>query len=502
MPEKLISSTIQILIFSILVGCGQSKLGPLFSDVSTINPNYPANPTVPSQPTNQPPPPPGDFTDLPHTPPAVNVGSNKAVFLNIIDADYDITFDVVNKIASYVAVLRFQQSQEGYPIFDVVSAPTEIKINQEISASTLLSLQNSGGSTQVRYINKILAPGEHIMEIKGVISKDINFDSTGVKVFFYDTDLDDRGFWENYLPSNLEYDQFPMEFKVSITGSSANHWLYTSGDVTSPSANNYVINFDATNNSSCGYFHLTSTNFIQKTANYTSIDGRTIPVLTYAATESNATNALTVTLDTLEELENDYGPFYHKKYIAFLEPGFPGGMEHCGATITQLTALEHEITHSYFARGIIPANGNAGWIDEAIASWRDADYPSKMSLTGSVNMSNRGTYVRHTPTQAYSFGKDLMSHLHYLVSAHPRGLKAGLKEFFLQNAKKPYSTESFAEFMANFYGMPSIIDLFNQKTKATSTIRSLKSVEENPAEGEEKNLYHPPKGFKIDPKSL
>ena len=67
-----------------------------------------------------------------------------------------------------------------------------------------------------------------------------------------------------------------------------------------------------------------------------------------------------------------------------------GGMEHCGATITSMSALAHEITHSWFARGVMPANGNAGWIDEGTARWRDRGYPTAkgFSVRQPVNLSN------------------------------------------------------------------------------------------------------------------
>jgi hypothetical protein len=63
-------------------------------------------------------------------------------------------------------------------------------------------------------------------------------------------------------------------------------------------------------------------------------------------------------------------------------------MEYCGATMTDPGALGHELTHSWFARGVMPANGNTGWIDEAVASWRDDGYPraSRAPNRSAVNL--------------------------------------------------------------------------------------------------------------------
>src|SRR6202007_2624705 len=44
----------------------------------------------------------------------------------------------------------------------------------------------------------------------------------------------------------------------------------------------------------------------------------------------------------------------------------PGrGMEYDGATTTSVGALEHEVFHSWFGRGVKPARAGDGWIDEA-----------------------------------------------------------------------------------------------------------------------------------------
>ena len=59
------------------------------------------------------------------------------------------------------------------------------------------------------------------------------------------------------------------------------------------------------------------------------------------------------TLEFLAELEADYGAYTHDSMTVYIAGR--GGMEHCGATITSMSALGHEITHSWFARGVMPA---------------------------------------------------------------------------------------------------------------------------------------------------
>ena len=44
-------------------------------------------------------------------------------------------------------------------------------------------------------------------------------------------------------------------------------------------------------------------------------------------------------------------------------------MEYDGATTASVAALEHEVFHSWFGRGVKPARASDGWIDEAWTSW-------------------------------------------------------------------------------------------------------------------------------------
>ena len=96
-----------------------------------------------------------------------------------------------------------------------------------------------------------------------------------------------------------------------------------------------------------------------------------------------------------------------------------GGMEYCGATMSSMRALGHELFHSYFARGVMPANGNAGWIDEAMAVFRDRGYPSASEPPSgsSVNLGGYSLYRRTTTYSAYTLGADLIGHMNHLFSS-------------------------------------------------------------------------------------
>ena len=60
-----------------------------------------------------------------------------------------------------------------------------------------------------------------------------------------------------------------------------------------------------------------------------------------------------------------YGPWVHGDTFWAFVWGHGRGMEYDGATTASVPALEHEVFHSWFGRGVKPARAADGWIDEA-----------------------------------------------------------------------------------------------------------------------------------------
>src|SRR5205085_3239658 len=67
-----------------------------------------------------------------------------------------------------------------------------------------------------------------------------------------------------------------------------------------------------------------------------------------------------------------YGQFIHGSHLNAFVWDSTRGMEYDGATTSSAGALEHEVFHSWFGRGVKPASQNDGWIDEAYTTWPTA----------------------------------------------------------------------------------------------------------------------------------
>jgi hypothetical protein len=327
--------------------------------------------------------------------------------------------------------------------------------------------------TTVRVLDVSAATGTHKLEIELPLKELVEFTSGGVRSAFWTSDLEERNFLERYLPASFEYDQVKMNFEVNFIGGE-NQIIYTNGKVTSKSRSVYSISYPKHFNVSSIFFHTVpkgETN--ESRGSFRSLDGREIPVVVYNKSSSwtgaaGMDRMKAKALEIFNELEKDYGAWPHEQLIIY-NAGM-GGMEYCGATMTDSGALGHELFHSYFARGMMPANGNSGWIDEALASWRDSFYPRTTSLSGTSGMSNHPYYTRTTDTAAYSFGARFMAYLDGKLAD-----KGGLKPFMRHVTDKrifaPLFVEEFSKELSQFTGI-DVGEDFRKYTYGKSTPES------------------------------
>jgi hypothetical protein len=211
---------------------------------------------------------------------------------------------------------------------------------------------------------------------------------------------------------------------------------------------------------------------------------RVVPVTVYSETKKRTDQALKTVLDTLADNEKTFGPYAHHFCVVYVTPG-GGGMEYAGATATAEWAIAHEITHSWFARGVMPADGNAGWIDEAVTSWRDDRYLRAKEDFGrrAAKMSAFPPYRRHTPMEAYTHGKNLMSQLDRLF-AQTGGLRPVLQRLYADRARTRITTEFFRDFVQKDTGqnLSAIFDryVFGQNIPMSDRSTAAKVQEHHP----------------------
>jgi hypothetical protein len=422
------------------------------------------------------------FANLHQAPPSLDLSrSAKGVFVDFQSSKSLITYDISKKISTVETTIIFKQDSVGKPIFDLVTEPKNVVLNSMRTSISTNTVSMNGVST-VRYLDETLGVGTHKMVITNSISKNITWSDGSVKSAFWMSDLSDRRYLEQYLPTNLEFDQYKMDFEVKLIGSRFNHTLYTNGDIKELAKNHWAVSYPETFTASSLYFHLTKSGiFDEKRATYTSVDGRKIPFIVY--TSGTASRYLNSALKVVKELEADYGPWPHAQVLIY--GAGSGGMEYCGATITSSRALGHELTHSYFARGVMPAHGNSGWVDEAVASWRDGGYKGYNSWSLSrTKMAGHSVYQRTTDRAAYTKGMKFIGYLHKKFEAK-ESFKVFLKSFFETKKFKPFKTPEFQKAIEDFYNESLATD-FDKYVYGKSGV-DLSEVKTSVQE----SIYHP-----------
>jgi hypothetical protein len=392
------------------------------------------------------------FAAYDQAPPNFNYKSGEAVFIDFEEATYDISYDFSNKTVLVESTITFSASKSGYPIFDLVADPLEVTLDGQNTFTE--TVKDPDQQTTLRVIQDIINPGRHQLKLKHLLTTNVVFGEEGVASGFWTSDLNDRRYLEQYLPSNMEFDQYKMLIKVTVIGLEGRpHTLKTNGVVSKISENSFDVVYPEFYSTSSLYFHLFPENNTGSNVQFyfQSIDGRLIPVDIY--TSYNIQEFVDATKLILTELESDYGPFPHNQLIIYGNAP-SGGMEYSGATATSLKALGHELFHSYHARSLMPANGNAGWMDEAIARWRDNKYPLIEKLTfESTRLAGRSNWTRMTDRMAYTEGSAFLSWIAYRMSQKGLSLRLFLKEYFQKFKFTTVTTPMFQDEMTQASGL-------------------------------------------------
>jgi hypothetical protein len=391
------------------------------------------------------------FAGFNHAPQAFNYKDGKAVFVDFEEANYKFTYDGATQTQKVSALIKFESFEDGYPIFDLVKEPTSVKLDGSVIGQSLVRTPDN--ATSVRILQEKVKAGIHFLEIEAPLTQTVRYTPQGVNSAFWFSDLEDRAYLEAYAPANYEYDQVKMTFEIEFLNLKE-QLFYTNGNLTKISDTKFKIEFPEYFTCSSLFFHTAPVGrYPEIKTTYKSIDGRDLPITIYSTNSNPRLEQLkTSALATLKELENDYGAFPHQKVVIF-EAGM-GGMEYCGATMTDLGSLQHELTHSYFARGMMPANGNAGWLDEAIASWRDNGYPQVSMIPMATQMASHTQYTRMTDRAAYSTGARFMGYLDKkMKDQNKSGLKSYLAHLVETHIFNPLVTEEFIKMMNEFFAV-------------------------------------------------
>lgn len=364
-----------------------------------------------------------------------------------------LSFDVITGKAFGKSIITFIPRAQGRPYFELLCPITEFRLDGVVVSST--EVQDPEGQGQRFWaLDQSLSIGAtHTLEIDYQLASDkITFTNGGVRLLTNMTDLNSANFIEHWVPVTFEDDAFTLELELAVLGASSTHQIFSNGEVSTTSPDLWKIKFPNYFTKSSFYVHLTnSPSLSTQTFTYQGAE-KTIPVTVYGSSSDLVNDAVAILPSLFKEFEDDFGPYPHDSFIAYMHSG-GGGMEYAGATITSLGALDHELFHSWFARSVMPAEGRSGWIDEAFASWRDNGYFQAPSLLqrSATNLSNYSPYRKSTPSNCYRDGRHLVAELDREL-AEFGGMKVLMRLFFERYRNRVVTTEEFWDFLNTMSG--------------------------------------------------
>lgn len=414
-------------------------------------------------------------TDLSKAPPAFKYSDGIVVPVDIETVNLDLVFDCAAASITGSATVNFYAEQGGFPIIDLKQSILSVRLNgQSIATDLYKILKDPDSVSEFRVLLSEVKPrSRNTLEITYQLKHNnvtINSNEARAGFFMWDIAGGGNGFWEQYGPSNFEYDRYLQRMKVKVVGTDTEHQILSNGSTTQLAKNSWEIKFPEYFSTSSFYFHLAKKGrFVVKEEVFQGIS-HNFPITIYAEYESYAQSGMDKTKKVISELEKTYGAFLHQNFVGYITSS-GGGMEYCGATMSGLGSLAHEINHSWFARGVMPASGNAGWMDEAIVSWRDDGYPTASGAPNRppVNLSGFSPYERYTTNAAYSEGAELISEFDYLFKQNVGqnvgqndGMKVILKEMYEKWKGQTITTEMFKDFLEkrNHIDLTQIFDRY------------------------------------------
>ena len=301
--------------------------------------------------------------DIKYLPPSFVHDGKLIVPINISNLAIHFDVDVANERVTGTSRIKFSMPQSGYPFLDLVPEQARVALDGKVICPSQFSLVRPAENVaHVRFLNRELnAKAGHVLEVEyPVTGSTVIFANGGIRLGLFLNDLAQRSLLERYAPANLEFDQSPMSMEIELSGARSNHRLFANGEISEIPPNAWKINFpDYFTCSSC-YVHLTN-KLVAVAGVIFHGQERDIPVTVYRDDAYVVKNELSRVVAIMEELEATFGPYAHPEMVIYVartvEPSL-AGMEYCGATMTTPRVLSHEIAHSWFGRGVMPANGN------------------------------------------------------------------------------------------------------------------------------------------------
>jgi hypothetical protein len=368
----------------------------------------------------------------------------------------------------------------GNPLFDLRQTVDQAWLDGAPIAPDLLAAHDvgAGSFSTIRVIDTIQAAGSvHTLrlayalgtpqsQLGGAYPPVLQWAGPRVQWTFGFSDLNAGRYLEAWFPSNLIFDQFPVDLEIHVTGTTTAHSLITNGARTVVGPNHWSVRFPDRFAPLSPLVEVRASDTLQQATGSVVLPVSATAVTIEAWKLAGDPEALADRIDDAKALltanENDYGPFLSDRFVVFFH-GARGGMEYSGATTTSVGALPHEMFHSWFARGITPASQADGWWDEGFTTFHvdGADDVEPFDfLRLPVELCSHQPFQRRTPSNSYSDGSRFFRGLAATLGVAP--LRAAMRALYEGHRGDPVSTSMLEEHLVAHTGLPVLVDAFHR----------------------------------------
>jgi hypothetical protein len=372
---------------------------------------------------------------LAYEPPTTDLpDGSRAVPVDVEHIEAELAFDVGNRTARCRARVHLMASQAGHPVLDLRQIPAEVRLDGRLLDGEAFPRRDLGGGpdAEVRVLREPVQPGPHVLEIDYPIATPeangalpVQWVDGGVRFDLWMSDLYPGRYLEMWIPANLCHDRFALRITVAVTGTDRPHSIVANGAVRRVRDGfRFDVRYPPSYTALSPMLVLSPADELVTRRSVVAIPGRMEPLRVIVGRHAEVDADLAAVEADIHSwlvmLSVRYGPWAHEGtfHAVVWAPG--RGMEYDGATTAALGAMEHEVFHSWFGRGVKPAVASDGWIDEAFTSWatssrrregpRFSEEPLDLDAPP-VLLYPPHPWSRFTPGESYSDGAALFGAL-------------------------------------------------------------------------------------------
>jgi hypothetical protein len=413
----------------------------------------------------------------PPAPPPVDLHGGLVVAPDVIRIDVTLVFDVTARRATAKATVELLiDGPSGRPALDLRQTPTAIGLDGRSLDVDAFAPHDLGGGTraEMRVLDVGLDSGTtHRLTLgydldtpDAAGAEPIGWETGGVRFDLWMSDLEPGRYLEMWIPSPLCHDRFELRIDLTVTGTDRPHTAVTNagtGCVTL-GPNHWWIGYPAHFTSLSPMLVVAPADAVEASTQLVAIPGRDpleLRCYRHVEVDADLDSCRADIAAWLPYLTARYGPWAHAGDFTAFVWGPGRGMEYDGATTAAVGALEHEVFHSWFGRGVKPACASDGWIDEAWTTWSTTSSRSDLGRFAEIELGLDEEPVllypphpwsRFTPRPSYALGARLWAGLATQLGGADR-LRSAMAAWYCAHAGQLVTTDGLETHLAAWSGV-------------------------------------------------